>query len=478
MNNLIRTFNEFEEKYKDMSIDNILCWHIFRMAIFNELRNSLFGARVLHPDLQIENKKTAEMISIGFRLAVRGAKGYFQTALVKGRPYLVCCDARKNLYKGRLINGCTAPLVDTMPEKLNYIEKSSFYDLRATADFKAAYTDRAEIRRYINQKTKKYNFLSSDITTIDIMLRDFESEFKTGLDIPRICKKLQYIWNGFCTYYHYYRKIVPNLQPSLLIEVDHYSTTNLAFTSIAHENNIPVVELQHGTIGEDHISYNYTFKDIYTPDYFFTYGKAWETNITYPTRCITVGNAYLEESIKTISLKLNRNNVIILSQGPYAKELIDLTMALLESKEFKRLDIRIIYKLHPSEYHSWKELYPGLRRNDITVIDNPSESLYELFSQCSIQIGVNSTALYEGFAFQLKTLILQIEGVTPDTRLLENGGIAITNADEAIEEMKRTETNYYNTEVFWKKNAQSNLIENLEKLAKLVNSNNAEKQGN
>ena len=70
----------------------------------------------------------------------------------------------------------------------------------------------------------------------------------------------------------------------------------------------------------------------------------------------------------------------------------------------------IVYKLHPKEYDSWKHDYPWLIDSNIEVIDSNLNDVYYYMAKANLQIGCNSTVLFEGLGFNLDTVILKISG--------------------------------------------------------------------
>src|SRR5699024_9522570 len=108
-----------------------------------------------------------------------------------------------------------------------------------------------------------------------------------------------------------------------------------------------------------------------------------------------------------------------ISQGNIGKHLSDVANML--SKEIDQNSFEIIYKLHPGEYDTWKDDYPWLLKSNIKVIDNSLHDMHYYFSFANIQIGVNSTALFEGIAYNLPTFILKTSGYEIMNDLIESG---------------------------------------------------------
>ena len=90
-----------------------------------------------------------------------------------------------------------------------------------------------------------------------------------------------------------------------------------------------------------------------------------------------------------------------------------------------------MYKLHPGEYDRWREAYPWLVDADIKVIDSSEPPLYELFARSSVQVGVASTAIYEGLTFDLETYIYDCQGWAVTKPLVADGAATlVASADE------------------------------------------------
>ena len=66
-------------------------------------------------------------------------------------------------------------------------------------------------------------------------------------------------------------------------------------------------------------------------------------------------------------------------------------------------------------------------RNEIEVISDPSVGIYRLFSESTTQIGVYSTAIFEGLAFGLKTYILDAPGKEYMQDLYQKGYAQLVN---------------------------------------------------
>ncbi len=82
---------------------------------------------------------------------------------------------------------------------------------------------------------------------------------------------------------------------------------------------------------------------------------------------------------------------------------------------------KIIYKLHPGEYstyHSYNSASKIEYFKNIKIVKDVD--LYKILAESEYQIGVNSTAIYEGLGFDCKTVLLELPGVEYMDVLIKN----------------------------------------------------------
>lgn len=85
-------------------------------------------------------------------------------------------------------------------------------------------------------------------------------------------------------------------------------------------------------------------------------------------------------------------------------------------------DFEILYKLHPGEFARWQD-YESLcklaEQPNVRIVKEGN--LYELLAGAGYQIGVFSTAVYEGIGFGCRTLLLDLPGVEYMADLVDQG---------------------------------------------------------
>jgi hypothetical protein len=124
----------------------------------------------------------------------------------------------------------------------------------------------------------------------------------------------------------------------------------------------------------------------------------------------------------------------------------------------------VIYKLHPGEVNRWREAYPWLLDSEVTVIDGQTPSLYELFAQSRAQVGVGSTAVYEGLCFDLETYVYDVDGASKLIPLVQTGAARRIDSVDALAAQYRRGTDTFDREHYFVADALPRLQETLERL--------------
>jgi hypothetical protein len=212
-------------------------------------------------------------------------------------------------------------------------------------------------------------------------------------------------------------QLLERVRPRLVVNVVGYRLIHQLLTLRARAHGIPVAELQHGTIGAAHAAYNFSAgrrPDAF-PDYLLTFGEIF--------RVITPGLPLPAAAVKPIGygwLELQRSafprhpvgtgprRVLFVSQRDIGEQLSVLAVEL--QARLAPGEVEIVYRLHPSEGMGWRERYPALAASGIKVEEAGARALYAAQAEADVQVGVYSTALMEGIAFGLDTLIATLPG--------------------------------------------------------------------
>lgn len=254
---------------------------------------------------------------------------------------------------------------------------------------------------------------------LDSLKRHINSLFDSDINIKGfVTGKIKiYNWKK-----NYYDKLLRIRQPSAVYLVTSYA--NEPLIAACREKEIEVIEIQHGTMSRYHLGYSFPQNTPipYFPDKMVLYGKYWydstplpisEENVSYK------GFPYLRDNLmKYRDRKKEKNTVLFISQGTIGKELSAIARTLARVRN----DYTIIYKLHPGEFGRWRREYPDLVEADqlpnFTVVENAV--LHELQAVTEYQIGVYSTAIFEGLMMECKTILMRLNGIVYMEFLLEN----------------------------------------------------------
>lgn len=275
-------------------------------------------------------------------------------------------------------------------------------------------------------------------------------------------------------YYRYkylrmkFKRILKQTKPKIVIEVVSYGPKCMIINEICKDMGILTIELQHGWLGKEHMAYNYASKGTIRqfPDKICLFGDYYKTRAAFPIskeNLLVTGFPYYERELQKYSEYKRqdvRYTVLFLSQGMYAKSLPQMAVDL--RKRTRDEEVRILYKLHPIEFHNWQQTFPILQEEGIEIIGLKGMSLYECFASSDMQIGAYSTAIYEGLGFGLRTLIFDQNSEKFAQELIEEGiAERIESVDDIVEKIRNEEIAVYNTNYFWKENALHNLEQTL-----------------
>lgn len=297
-------------------------------------------------------------------------------------------------------------------------------------------------------------------------LREAEVEirrrFEVGVDIVSEAREALHVRK---TTLPLYERLLDRVDPEVVVLVVSYGRERLI--EACKRKGVPVVELQHGVIYDHHFGYSYPEGKTKTtfPDYLLTFGEFWNENARFPIpddRVIPVGYPYLEERLDVYDDVERSEQLLFISQGTIGRE---LSRFALEVHEDDRIDHEVVYKLHPGEYDRWEEEYPWLAESDVRVIDKSEPPLYRLFAESSAQIGVGSTAVYEGLCFNLETFVFEADGADVLQPLIEDGAAStIGTVEELVASLHSKNRQGFDRDHFFKPNAVDNVIDELKNI--------------
>ncbi len=459
---ICNVFFNLEEKYNlnFREIQGCYPWQLIRMYLYYDIsrRTNTFGAPQ-QQSLSIFDKIKS------FSPFLKNSILYNPLSGNDKKDILIFDHPRKVIFNGEYRDIYSYFLVDFLKDSYSFeIMEAPYLNKHFTNKREyVKYTDRIQLGSYIHKKFHKIEFTNEEKELISSIEKELESAFNLKIDITQIFA--MHILN-FQYDYKKYLELFKKRNVKMIFVVVAYE--NQAVVAAAKDLGIKVIELQHGTISDYHLGYSYPLKTRldgeikYFPDQILTFGDYWINEDNCPISkndIIPIGFPYFEVQSKDyMNIQSDKHQILFISQGVIGKYLSKLAYQLAD----KSKDFKIIYKLHPGEYETWKENYPDLvsanQLKNFEVIDNSKIPLYKLFAESSYQVGAFSTAIYEGLMFNCKTFILDVPGVEYLEDLIKRGYVfKIEDIDDLINNLEEFKPADYDKNFFFK-NFDKNLL--------------------
>ena len=282
---------------------------------------------------------------------------------------------------------------------------------------------------YLLQTFKFLKFSSEEETIIKKLEKLILEKFNCQIDIKRMIINKIRSWVGIYPLMKYFFKIK---KPKVFFIV--VSAGNEPIIAAAKSENINTLELQHGSPTRGKLNYDYSsgIKKNSFPDWFLSFGNYWSSDFKLPInkeRIIPIGYSYLNKKILKYSHIKKENRLVIISQPRYANELVELAIDIAKSFSNK---IVVEFKPHPMEYSINNELdYSEKLKSSGIFISDIKTDLYEVFAKSRWQVGVYSTALYEGLCFGCSCFLFDVPRAELMKKLVdENLARLITTAKD------------------------------------------------
>ncbi|AQL29788.1 MULTISPECIES: CDP-glycerol glycerophosphotransferase family protein [unclassified Prochlorococcus] len=427
-----KNLKKFEKLENTLILDSekfFLCfwWEGIRYRVFEEIRNQK------NNEIKKDNIKQRRITSffkkcirtIRLILLIKEKFPFFS----KRKNIFIFSNNRRTRFQNYYIDIYADPFIEILPENYDY----SFFE--------------GTFNGYHGLPPKKYNIFYLDYfiifsKIIGKIIRPFiflnknklifklKNELKKsfGKDYSILQKIKIHIVNWHLLYFLYYLLLYFK-KPLQIFVVDSQAFQPLVFA--AKKLKIPVLELQHGSPFRGKLNYDYSsgVRHSSFPDWFLCFSKFWKNDLEKllpikSEKILCFGFPYINSIyVKKLNKKSefhelkNKKVILILSQPTVANELIDFTIKLRENID---KDIKIIFKPHPFEYKSKENILHKLSLKSI-IIPKETTSLSEIFAISNCQLGVYSTAIYEGLNFGLKTYILNIARSEYMSKIIELG---------------------------------------------------------
>ena len=281
------------------------------------------------------------------------------------------------------------------------------------------------VPQHFPNKNNSYKNLVS-ITPINLIAKIIEKTYirKNAINNIEIINKIKNEYNikqldEYKIYKKFYSEflvwslIYKIYKPNYVFLTCYYD--NLAAVVAAKDNEIKVIEIQHGFIGKTHQGYNYITKipNRYFPDYLLSFGE-YEKNSNIDTfiiekdKIIPIGHYYIDLiNSQNIDLKIKDENVV------------KVLVTLQETIQDKLIE----FILESTEY-SDKIFYDLLPRNDTNIDVNnefvkvlAKEDFYQIIRDYDLHVTVYSTCAIEAPSLNVPNILVNIDDVAQEIYL-------------------------------------------------------------
>ncbi|MEN8879607.1 MAG: hypothetical protein ABF311_05490 [Polaribacter sp.] len=456
---LLEEFLSFEDKYNlfDLEIDSVPIWELIRTSVFSELSSKLVNKTVINRN-EKEKSKVKLFSNILYNIIF---KNPFLT--FKKKDILFLNHPRRKFNKGFYEDIYIESLLPELNN--NFLVLEGFVNYNIT-HFKPVntcnlfYLDIIQFSSNILSKKIRYKLSLNNLEVINKIESNIFDLWGVKIkslrnEIPVLIKRWKYSTKLVAL-------LLKKIKPKLLVNVVSYSFLNQVFNFVSKQKGIPVVELQHGTVGRYHINYNYkkgkeiTLKTF--PNYFLSWGLNWTKNSRLPLNSkeiIATGYPYINSFRNQKNVKKNPKQLVFISQ-------VREDIAFFVERVAQILpDFKIVFKAHPAEYSIAKEKYSSiLRSENIQLIVDDEKKIYQIFSESYAVFGVNSTALVEALAFCPKVGVVKLPGWEYFEDIEESINFTFVNSPEKLKLfITKPANDISKVSNYFLNNAKSNIIE-------------------
>jgi len=268
----------------------------------------------------------------------------------------------------------------------------------------------------------------------------------------------------------YIKKILKRTAPKVVML--HYmpSIFKQMLINECNKKNITTIEIQHGTITKIDPLVNKCLdvtKLQNDTKYIFSFGEnqvsKYALSIKNISNVVNIGFPFFEEKLHKIKVK-KKKYILIISQSTigdsmaiFASQLADL----LSNSKYK-----IVFKYHPNEM---SKDYGCLKKKNIIEIKK-EKTIYDIQNQSILQIGSYSTALYEGFAMKVPTLVVKTMFGSVETidifSNIKRGVYFIEKPEDVLKYIDKTDIIPMNRDInkMWQTNSVERLVKEVDKI--------------
>lgn len=214
-----------------------------------------------------------------------------------------------------------------------------------------------------------------------------------------------------------------------------YGPQNQALIEGARLAGARVVELQHGFISKYHLGYSWPGRQSvpHMPDELWCFGRYWAETTPLPASVSTrvIGAPYIARMAAENRQERDEKQVVFNSQGVIGKLLFEIAVETAT----RRPDLKVIFRLHPSEaldaYEALLAKVGNAPKN--FSLSHRTPNIFALQAATGIQVGAFSTTLFEGMALGTRTVAIDLPGIEYMTPAIDRGdAILVKDVEELV----------------------------------------------
>ncbi len=459
----IENFLAFERKHNcnSIEIEGLHVWALYRYEIHNAIKKAVdgWGGAASSGDEQSYTKKEL------FAMAINAMKPFNYRnvdVLFIGngrRTKNVDSGVFEDIYCDEIAKKYNSVILEH-PENHGHCQPNGMDNVYFT-DRVAFQTNLAvKLSRKFNTKTRQRR--TAQVTEVFTPLFEaIKEEFGPDLAekmIPEIVDRMYYvdITKKFCG------KILDKAKPKLIIEICYYTMESYAMSILGHERGIPTAEYSHGFAFPTHTPMQYNHEDHLRelPDYELIYSKTQLPIVHLPdnVQMLTVGFPFFEKQrahYQALNPK-EEKTICFISTLHEGEEISKVAAAVAEEIGD---EYRVIYKLHPFEFGTYKEKYPWTNTEKLEVIANNGEHIFKYLAQSSVVVSARTASVWEGIGFGCKTILLNFgdTAVNMEYFIKEKNVPLVDTAAQVVDLIRRDAAGLVDADGMFEPNSMSNI---------------------
>ncbi len=420
------------EKKNDLFNKKIAGVYFWKLVRFELVKKITREKKIFGQDHSISNQSLISKINYAFRIFAN-QRNTSAIARDGNKRILIFDHPRKVRHNNEYVDIYTYDFISKLDDsEYEVIERSDLRKHFLPVSKNRSYEEYFSIIDYFKYILVGKKLDESELKFVLDIESQINSVFDLRLDIRSfIVSKI----NNFYWKKKYYSELLERREPKIVYLVVSYGLE--ALISACKDKGIETVEFQHGTMSRYHFGYSFPNNNEvpYFPDKIRLFGQFWKDSTPLPITERQIeyhGFPHLKRNLITYNnVEKKEKTVLFVSQGTIGAELSKIALELAK----KRKDLFIIFKLHPGEILRWREEYADLVEASILdnfeVLEKSNVCLHALQAKSEFQVGVYSTAIYEGLTLKCKTILINLNGIEYMEFLINNRYVKLAhNSDE------------------------------------------------